>query len=104
MAGDGLQGRPLLVTINGKTRQYMGDTLQQQERWKKMKNDYGGPHLEFHFGRTFLDPKYPNPLNDINKLTREHAAYLEDFHMRMYDPLDSRLFKTVGFFKQGYLD
>ena len=103
---DGLDGRPLYLTINGKVRQYLGDLevlKDYNHRYNRLRRNYG-PHIEYFFASVFYDPKYGLP-KSINEFTHEHANYLEDWHVNYKDsemPIDK--FKTVGFFDQKYKD
>ena len=55
-AGDGNEGRPLYIGINGKVRQYY-DGYKMGEMMKK----YAGSHLELYISKVLYEPLYGTP-------------------------------------------
>ena len=96
---DGKNGNPLYLSLNGAVREYLDDLkpLEQddQHRYNRLRKNYG-PHLEYFFAAMLYDPMYGMP-KTINDFTREHAAYMEDWHARFLSSSNPS-FKTVGFF------
>ena len=75
--GNGQDGAPLYMTVNGKVRQLLDsakpcDKVKYTDMVKK-----NGNHLELTYSKIFYDPKYGVP-NSLTDFTHEHSAYIED--------------------------
>ncbi|OQR95641.1 kinesin [Thraustotheca clavata] len=92
--GTGINGNPLLLSLNGKVFEYIGDT--SFFLYKHYLRMAGGP-IETHLSRMIQDAKYGCP-NTLENFTREHCAYLEDFTMQAFPDK----FKVVGIIPQAY--
>ncbi|EQC39733.1 hypothetical protein SDRG_03161, partial [Saprolegnia diclina VS20] len=93
-AGTGVDKRPLLISINGKVREYIGSP--DFAMYKNMLRMAGQP-MEPFIAKMLYDPKYGCP-STLQEFTREHCACIEDMTMQNF----SNLFQTVGLIAQTY--
>jgi len=94
--GNGLNGNPLYIVLNGKVREYIGD---KNNFYYKvlMNNNMAGLNFQLVSSNLIYDPKYGR-LDKLDDMSREHGACLEDLHSRGTN------FKTVALFEQTYKD
>lgn len=102
-AGDGEDGRPLLVSIRGKVIEYVGSNTFVKTTILVLRREHG-PSLEMCMSRAQYDPKYGLP-GKLEDFTREHAAVMEHEFCVSLQGLDVfESFKVIGVFEQRYKD
>lgn len=100
--GNGVNGAPIYVTINGKVREFVKPpgSKEWDEQVAQVKNN--GHHAEIPLAKMLYDPKYGSP-NKIEDVTREHAAYCEDsLYYRLKGQNKLADWKTIALFAQPY--
>lgn len=98
IAGNGENGGPLYIAVNGKVREYVGA---REGLYFNIANGshHWGHHLELILSKVLFDPKYGTHDN-LSQFSREHCAYIEDMHMRG----NGDSFKTIATIEQTYCD
>ena len=76
------KGDDLLMTVNGKVRQFIAQKSGMFYNFGKKQADTGIPSFEVMFSTFLYDPKY-GTVKSYEELTREHAAYIEDMVISM---------------------
>lgn len=96
--GNGENGRPLYIAINGKVREFIGP---REGLYFNIANNNHcwGHHMELFSSKMLFDPKYGTH-DKIEQFSREHCAYLEDIHLSS----QGTLYKTVALIEQTYCD
>jgi len=96
--GDGKEGRPVYVGVNGKVCQYTGTA--EYGLHKLFLERMAGNHMELFMSRGLYEPKYGTH-DRLEEFTREHCAFIED---SAAEHETQHVLHVVALFEQAYGD
>eukprot|EP01041_Mallomonas_annulata_P014902 gene14902-31642_t len=97
--GTGEDGNPLYFTLNGKVLEFIGEKT--NFIYTVFVHRIGGGSYEIPNSHALYDPLYGTH-EVLDGFTREHCAYIEDFHVQNHHQPD--VFRVVALFPQRYAD
>ena len=83
--GDGNDGRPMYVALNGKVMEYIWGE-EKPASYYLIKNTWAGNHVELQMCKLLYEPKFGVP-NKIEDFKPEHRALIEDMLVGFKNPL-----------------
>lgn len=96
--GDGKEGRPVYMGVNGKVCQYNG--TEAYFIHKLLVDRVAGGHMEIFFSRGLYEPRY-GVHERLEEYTREHCAFIEDLAV---EHETQNVMHVVALFEQVYGD
>ena len=95
--GDGEEGNPIYLTMNGKVLHFTGN--ESFFFYQGLIKRYATTNVELPYSKSIYEPKYGTHDN-MHEFTKEHCDYIEDAWVR----LASDNFEVVALFEQVYAD
>jgi len=94
---DGLEGRDMGYSMNGKVLKFVG-TPQQKLRFAFVTNNYAGTDATLRVARMLYEPLYP-VAESLDKMPLEHRSYCEDATASMMLSLNPPAWQPIGWLK-----